>query len=244
MSRVALCLHGLFNSATDLSARGLDGYAHIKRHVLDHHDVDVFIHTWNDQPLDEITKLYNPRSIIAQPRIDFSPLIRSKRLESLQNAPRPLQSVLSHLYGVSKSIELVYSSNNFHDYEIVVKARFDLGRINRLTSGPGLGNPHPVQCINFQTPILPSRLYMANWNHFAMGPADMWFYGDQQVMRRFTHLYQDYLDNLNLDGDFCKFATGIEGNQGDISNAIAFYKYWMINNRMWDSAVHLNTSWE
>ena len=35
------------------------------------------------------------------------------------------------------------------NYDCVIKSRFDLGRINRDTSGKGGVNPYPVQCINF-----------------------------------------------------------------------------------------------
>jgi hypothetical protein len=76
-------------------------------------------------------------------------------------------------------MKLPYTTNS--KYDIIIKARFDLGRINRNTSGPGLGNPYPVQCINFKTEIESDKIYMADWNHLHMGPADMWFYGSNKL---------------------------------------------------------------
>ena len=149
---------------------------------------------------------------------------------------------MSHLYSVSQAIGLVYDSSV--EYDIVIKARFDLGRINRLTSGPGLGNPYPVQCINFQTDIDDDKLYTADWNHFHMGPADMWFYGSSKVMYNFVGLYESLKREMYIGSKFHRFATNIENNPGDLSNAIAFYKYWMIDNGLWDSKVTLPTTWE
>ena len=43
--KIALCLHGMFDSSMDTTSNGLDGFAHIKKHILDKGDVDVFIHS-------------------------------------------------------------------------------------------------------------------------------------------------------------------------------------------------------
>lgn len=37
--KIALCLHGLFDSLTDSSSKGSDGYQHIKKNVLNY-DID------------------------------------------------------------------------------------------------------------------------------------------------------------------------------------------------------------
>ena len=130
------------------------------------------------------------------------------------------------------------------NYDCVIKSRFDLGRINRDTSGPGKGNPYPVQCINFKTEIQSDKIYMADWNHFHAGPADMWFYGSEQTMNHFKNLYQTLEEQMYIGSDFHKFATQIEGNEGDLSNSIAFYKWWMIQNGLWDNRINLDTIWE
>jgi hypothetical protein len=130
------------------------------------------------------------------------------------------------------------------EYDIIIKARFDLGRINRNTSGPGLGNPFAVQCINFQTDIDTTKIYNANWNHFHMGPADMWFYGSMGVMKPFTELYQSVLSDMKVGTEFHNFATNIEGNGGDLVHAVAFYKWWLIKNNLWDTRINLDTTWE
>ncbi len=240
--KVALCLHGLFGSTQDPTSNGYDGYYHIKKHILDMVDTDVFIHSWDTDKVDEITNLYNPMSAVFEYPKDFSELIEQRELDRLKGCPRSPQSVLSHLYSVEQSMKLPYQRNE--TYDIVIKARFDLGRINRNTSGPDKGNPYPVQCINFQTEIEPDKLYMANWNHFHMGPADMWFYGSYDIMSNFKNLYQSFNSQMYIGSEFHQFAEQIEGNLGDLSNSIAFYKWWMIENGLWKNKITLNTIWE
>ena len=240
--KVALCLHGLFDSLTDVNSKGTDGYNHIKKNILDKVDTDVFVHSWEIEKLNKITELYNPKSSLFEGQKDFSSVINKNKLNTLQSPPRPPQSVLSHLYSVSQSIKLALESEV--EYDIIIKARFDLGRINRNTSGPGKGNPYPVQCINFQTDIEKDKIYMANWQHFHMGPADMWFYGSPNVMKSFTTLYKSLEKNMKVGGEFHQFANKIENNPNDLSNAIAFYKWWMMKNGLWDKRIKLDTLWE
>jgi len=240
--KIALCLHGLFDSTTDMASKGLDGFNHIKKNILDGNDVDIFIHSWEVEKENEINELYNPKKSIYEPQINFQKIADSRGLNSLKNTPRLPKNVLSHLYSVTKSVSLPYEESK--NYDIVIKARFDLGRINRLTSGPGQMNPYPVQCINFSTNISNDKIYMANWQHFHMGPADMWFYGSFDIMRNFINLYESLVDEMYIGSEYHKFATSIENNTGDLSNAIAFYKYWMIKNNLWENKINLDTEWE
>jgi hypothetical protein len=240
--KIALCLHGLFDSTQDSTSNGFDGLEHIKKHIFSKGDVDVFIHSWEVEKADFINMLYQPKSAIFEEQRDFSDLIKERGLDKLNGCPRSPQSVLSHLYSVTKTMELPFMGNE--RYDVVVKARFDLGRINRNTSGPGLGNPYPVQCINFNPNIEADKIYMADWNHFHMGPADMWFYGSEQTMNHFKNLYKTLEEQMVIGSDFHKFAIGIENNEGDLSNSIAFYKWWMIGNGLWENRINLQTIWE
>lgn len=239
---IALCLHGLFSSTHDHSSNGFDGYEYIKKHILSKGNVDVFVHSWEIEQRNLIEDLYQPKMTIFESQKDFNSLVNERGLNTLRGCPRSPASVLSHLYSVAEAVKLPYTQNT--TYDIVVKARFDLGRINRNTSGPGRGNPYPVQCINFVTDINSDTLYMANWNHFHMGPADMWFYGDSTIMKSFTTVYNDLHSAMHIGSDFHTFATTIENNEGDLSNSIAFYKWWMINNGLWEKRITLDTVWE
>ena len=239
--RIALCLHGLFNLIEDSTSKGVDGYDYINENIINKNDVDVYIHSWDVDKKNQIINLYNPINFKFEQQKDFSNLINERGLNSLISTPRSPQNVLSHFYSISEVFKLLYENNK--KYDIVLKSRFDLGRINRNTSGPGKHNPYPVQCINFIKNIEKNKIYMANWNHFYMGPPDMWFYGSYEIMYNFTKLY-DYLENnMYLDSKFHNFAKNIEGNKGDLSNSIAFYKWWMLENGLWDNKITLNTIW-
>lgn len=244
--KIALCLHGLFDSTQDLISNGLDGWDYIQKHIFNKcnkGDVDVFIHSWEVKKRELIEAMYKPKVAIFESQKNFNPLIIDRGLDKLKRCPRSPFSVLSHLYSVTETLKLPHKQTNIK-YDIIIKSRFDLGRINRNTSGPGLGNPYPVQCINFQTEIEKDKIYMANWNHFHMGPADMWFYGSPHVMVKFDTLYNDLENQMYIDSEFHQFAKTIEGNDGDLSNSIAFYKWWMIGNGLWENRINLETIWE
>lgn len=241
--KIALCLHGMFDSPMDKTSNGLDGREYIQKHILDKGDVDVFVHSWDLEKQGLIEAMYQPKVSLFESQKDFTELINERGLDKLEGCPRPPQSVLSHLYSVTEVMKLPYQQTDAK-YDIIVKTRFDLGRINRNTSGPGKGNPYPVQCINFQTDIVEDKIYMANWNHFHMGPADMWFYGSPKVMVEFTTLYNFLEEQMKIDSEFHQFATQIENNRGDLSNAIAFYKWWMIKNDLWNNRINLDSIWE
>lgn len=240
--KIALCLHGLFDSQYDSSSTGLDGYEYIKKHILSKGDVDVFIHSWEVDKKEFIESIYKPKLSIFEEQKDFTTFIKERKLNTLINYPRPPQSVISHFYSVTEAMKLPFKINQ--NYDIVIKSRFDLGRINRKNSGPGLPNPYPVQCINFKTDIQSDKIYMANWNYFYMGPADMWFYGSPDIMSKFTTLYDFLLQEMKIDSPYHQFATQIENNSGDLSNSIAFYKWWMMNNGLWDNRINLDSVWE
>jgi hypothetical protein len=214
----------------------------MKRQIFNKGDVDIFIHSWDLNSKDAIIDLYKPKKFVFEPQKDFSQLIRERKLNTLNDSPRPPASVLSHLYSVTESIKLAFECGE--EYDIIIKARFDLGRINRNTSGPGKQNPYPVQCIKIVDDLKKDKIYLADWNHFHMGPADMWFYGSPNIMKEFTGLYDNLEREMKFDSDFYEFAEKIENKPGNLSNAIAFYKYWMINNGLWDNMEKIQTTWE
>jgi hypothetical protein len=239
--KIALCLHGLFNSETDSTSNGIDGFEYIKENIFTKGDVDTYIHSWELDKQEEILKLYKPKIYKFEKQKDFLNIINDRGLDNLTGTPRPIKSVISHLYSVTESINLALTNETY--YDVVIKSRFDLGRINRNTSGPDKHNPFPVQCIHLLTKIEQDKIYMANWNHFNMGPADMWFYGSTNIMGEFKNLFDFLKKEMYIDSEYHKFATSIQNNKGDLSNSIAFYKYWMMKNGLWDKKVALNTLW-
>jgi hypothetical protein len=239
--KIALCISGYFNSFTDLTSNGFDGFQHIKKHILDNHNVDVYIHSWDVMNKDTIETLYKNWLVDSkfELQIDFNDVIERNGLNSLVG-PRPITSLFSHLYSVQQSYKLVYDSNK--KYDAVFGTRFDVGRINRNTSGPGLGNPHPVQCINLLNSIEQDKIYMANWQYFeSEGPCPFWLYGSYDFMKPFCKIYNFCENEFKLNSEYENICGDYDGG---MVNVTKMYKWFMIKNNMWESKVKLDTIWE
>lgn len=239
--KVALCLHGLFNSSTDQTSKGIDGYDYIKRNILDKFkNVDIYCQSWEPNNYEIIEKLYSPKSFCKMLPVNWKDIVDLSDIRKL-NCPRSPESVLSHFLGVQTSLRLSLSSQI--DYDLIIKSRYDLGRINRLSSGPGKANPFPVQCIAFPGKINQDKLYMANWNYLEVGPADMWFYG-KTTMKCFNNIFYSLLQEFKIGSSYFNYASKIESNPGNISNSIAWYKYYFMANGIWDKKELVDSIWE
>jgi hypothetical protein len=159
--KIALCLSGYFNSSKDKNSLGVDGFKYIKKNILNlGYDCDVFIHSWDLKNQSTIIKLYE-RYIIAsyfEKQKDFYDLFSKNGLDKFDIHGTPFYNSFSQFYSVQKSFELMINSGI--SYDCVIKSRFDLGRINRSTSGPGKLNPFPVQCINFNPNYDLNNIYL------------------------------------------------------------------------------------
>ena len=242
--KIALCLHGYFNSSRDNTSLGIDGYNHIKKNILDGNDVDVYIHSWDIDNIDKIKELYGDitKDSLIEPQIDFKPLFIENGLDTVtvHSGATPFWNVFSQFYSVQKSFELMASSGI--DYDCVIKSRFDLGRINRSTSGPGLGNPFAVQCINFRPHYDMDNLYMANWQYLdTEGPADMWFYSNKENMSNFAKIFDILSADVKIGTDYQKWAGEADGG---LVNTIKAWKWFMIKTGLWDKKAPLETIWE
>ena len=82
--RIAFCLVGIVGSVqgkygldgTTNSTKGLPvdfriGHHFHKKHIFDHNDVDVFIHSWSNEFKDQLLDLYQPKKYIIEEQIDF-----------------------------------------------------------------------------------------------------------------------------------------------------------------------------
>jgi len=292
--KIALCLSGYFDSLKDSSSRGMDGFEYIKKHILSHGsedcEIDVFFHNWEPHLEEKLVDLYKPRKHIIEPQIDFVPIAQEHEVSREDIDPYNFlgnwtmtstsgtgyvgpERLLSQYYSLSQSLVLKreYEKEQGFKYDCVIKARFDLGRINRATSGPGKQNPFPCQCINFDPTLDMNYLYQADWDLFNEGPADMWFYSNSKNMDIFCSLYEKVLlDYLQLRSEYRETVTSgwPESKMNDFRsnektkppeersknlhkypyylavNGILLMKWFLIKNELWDSAIALQTEWE
>jgi hypothetical protein len=246
--KIALCLSGYFNSSRDLTSLGVDGFDHINKNILSGNDVDVFIHSWDIENEENIKKLYSPycKKHVFEKQKDFVPLYKDNKLDIVPHRAEatPYWNVFSQFYSVQECFKLCskYEEVNNFKYDIIIRARFDLGRINRNTSGPHLGNPHPVQCINFDKSLCMDYFYMANWQYLETeGPADMWFYSNSDNMKNFCRIFDILSNDVYVGSEYQKWAGN---NDGGMLNTIKSWKWVFIKTGLWDKKSLLNTSWE
>ena len=229
--KIALCLSGYFNSLKDGTSSGIDGYNYIKKHILskreEGHEVDVFFHNWEPALEPILNTLYHPVNYIVESQIDFDLIAHNHQVSRKHldgngelgtwtiNSTEGggyvgPERILSQYYSVQKSFELMRSheiSAGFR-YDCVIKSRFDLGRVNRDTSGPGKANPWPCQCIDFNPSYDMSKFYQVYWDLFNEGPADMWFYSNSENMECFTTLYDQALNiYLQVGSEYSQAVT-------------------------------------
>lgn len=243
--KIALCISGYFNSSRDKSSLGIDGFEHIKKHILNNRDVDIYIHSWDTDNENTIKNLYKDliKDCIFEPQIDFKPLFIKNGLDKipLRDGATPFWNVFSQFYSVQKSFELMLKSNI--DYDCIIKARFDLGRINRNSSGPhNISNPYPVQCINFIDDLDMNYFFMADWQYLETeGPADMWFYSNKENMANFARIYNILSDEIRINSEYQEWAGN---NDGGMINTIKAWKWFMIKTGLWEKKFLLPTYWE
>lgn len=121
--RIALCFSG--------QARAFkQGYEYYKRNLLDHHEVDVFIHTWNFSGVRELYNLYQPKSM----RVDypFAVDFAEKYTNSAPDKKKwPAKNVVSSFYSIFMScLEKTNMEIKTRQYDWVIKSRTDFA-LNR-----------------------------------------------------------------------------------------------------------------
>jgi len=292
--RIALCLSGYFDSFKDGSSTGQDGYEYIKKHILNCAsptcEVDVFFHNWEPHLEEKITELYQPKKYIVESQIDFVEIAENNKVSRRYLDPYNQlgswtmtskqgagyvgpERLLSQYYSTQKSIELkrTYEEENDFKYDCVIKSRFDLGRINRSTSGPGKANPYACQCIKFDPTLDMSKLYMVYWDLFNEGPADMWFYSSSENMDNFCELYHKVLkEYLQVESEYRRTVmTGWPESKLDdfrtnemfkpqveraenlhryppflTVNGILLMKWFFMDTGLWKKATALEAEWE
>ena len=109
--KIALCFSG--------QARAFEkGYEYYKRNLLDHYDVDVYIHTWKFPDEDKLIKLYNAKGYETQtPPLGEFDQIYTNTPNAEKHPPRFTYRMIYSMYKCSQLIE--------GQYDWVIKSRTD-----------------------------------------------------------------------------------------------------------------------
>jgi hypothetical protein len=100
------------------------GYKYFKKYIFDNNNnIDIFIHTWNNNKKDDILNLYKPVDHLFEPQIDFT-----NKPNPTNVSPERLHSQYSRWYSTKKVIELKnkYENTNNFKYDYVFLSRFDI----------------------------------------------------------------------------------------------------------------------
>lgn len=132
--RVALCLYGQPRHL-------LQGYDHIRKHILEKYKPDVFFHTWDSKedyrvspwrridntPLDDVTQvahLYKPVKHVVEPSKVFDV---DKNTLGYKNTPDSQKLNASNILSQIQSRQMVRDLLEGETYDLVIMTRFDIG---------------------------------------------------------------------------------------------------------------------
>lgn len=115
--KIALCLSGQPRSF-------IKGYEYYKQNLLTKFDVDVFIHTWTGDELEQIKSLYSPVSLLAENQLSFD--IDQKYTHTPNANKWPPRFTISSFYSIFRCCLLKIDHEiKTKQYDWVIKTRFD-----------------------------------------------------------------------------------------------------------------------
>lgn len=173
--RIAICISG--------QTRSYDkGYEYLRRNLLDHHDCDIFIHTWNNSvySTNDVVSLYKPVSFVSED-YPFTPDQLNSKYTNTPNALKfPAANSVYAYYSLFRSCLLKIDREiKTKRYDWVVKTRFDYALNGNL----------PFDQLN------PAKIYIPNCRMVLTRDFgnDQFAFGSSEVMNMYMSTY------LNLD---------------------------------------------
>lgn len=200
--KIALCLKGKvgnknkYATAEPTMELAVLGHKHFKENLLDHNDVDVFMHCWDKQFKDELIDLYNPKGASFQEQVDFTKYKKNLDLRSF--------SITSYWYSVKKVFNLLkrYEQKHGFKYDCVILSRYDMAlmkQVNFVEENFNLeyfyhNGPDPLHVRSKE--ICWKHCCDINGEYYEIG--DMFFFSNSDNMHAFSSVY-DYLDIYKPD---------------------------------------------
>ena len=134
--KIALCMHGYFANAGGAQS-SIVAHQYLRRKVLNEHDVDVFVHSWDLPNEEQIRRLYQPTDAIFEPQYSFEEELNNFNEEwfnegfdrgSTMYHTNTIFRGLSYLYSRKRAIEIKkqYEETHGFEYDCVILARFDI----------------------------------------------------------------------------------------------------------------------
>jgi len=118
---------------TGLARKIEEGYKQYWKHIIDNHDVDFYLHCWEDEEWEKVEEVYpNPKYIHIQKPFKFTKY-REGILSFNDDKSRPLPEY--DVWGNFRTFPMFYSWEETyrplrvsrHKYDCVIRSRYDLG---------------------------------------------------------------------------------------------------------------------
>jgi hypothetical protein len=172
--KIALCLSG--------QPRELEeGYSYWKKNLLDHYDVDIFVHSWNSHLNDDIVGLYDP-TLRTFEDYKFSPEYdKIYEQNCIHETSLPRYS-LSQFYSIlqSRNLKNQYEDQNNLKYDWVIRGRFDYA-LNISFDFNNLDNT---------LIYVPKRKYIKADNTHEYCFCDLFAFGSSENMNKYMSVYE------------------------------------------------------
>ena len=204
--KIALCLHGYYGTlSTGNFSTSVDGRKHIDNEILlKSNNVDFFIHCWQPELKTVVLENYHASNSIFEKQIDFKKVCDENKIYQeyidahfqrhrtmYKNATA--ERILSFYYSRCQSIKMAIDKG----YDWIITTRFDI-------SARG---GKEVSRINFLINESQEYLYTANWNQKNAGYGDMWFYGSNEIMKKYSTIYDSALRDFRPQSKYEKALT-------------------------------------
>ena len=223
--KIALCLYGVVGNSKTKSGElpSSDdvltlGHQKYKSALLDHHEVDVYIHSWSKEFEEQIKSLYNPVSYLIEQQENFDIPDYVKGDHPAQ--PRRRFNHYSRWRTTQKVLNLKNESDKEYDYTLLT--RFDWGFEKKIdfeslekgviycSNWHGVSYDHVPDIFQDGRGIyyqLEDRVdvsglprYGRGYPYDGEGILDGWFIGDDTTIQVFADLF-DNLNNYMIPGN-------------------------------------------
>lgn len=237
--RCALCLHGLVGG--NRGGMGIGSsvpmdvcFKHYKEHLLNHNEVDVFVHCWNPPFENKIIELYQPKKSIFEPLKKAYGKIRGPRTKEYR--------FCSRWYGNQQVIKLKkeYEEEQGFKYDFVMVSRFDLLWFSDVIFSQfdpkyfyvSFWNLAPYEsrkkyrqvCRKYHSSTNP--LNFDNLTDNVPKFQDLWFFSNSANMDIFGDLF-NHLPNYSLKSPHADSFRHVAQNIGDPKQVVRFaFRRW------------------
>jgi hypothetical protein len=124
MSKIALCLTGYAASTEKVIHEGLQenkavislAYRQLKKHILTHNDVDIYIHTWSTPLIEEFIRVFQPVKYLHETQPNFTREFDPVFITEIEQ-----QALYARSYAIEQVLKLCLSSDTSYSHVLLTR---------------------------------------------------------------------------------------------------------------------------